>query len=75
MIAEGTYKMDLSLLERFLPAGKEYYDRLANLEKQMIEEAKQEKKIVRRQVVAKSNQNNQTRKIMLQKSEKIDLMK
>lgn len=67
--------MDLSLLERFLPAGREYFDRLAALERQLIAEAKNDKKMVRREVVHQSNQMLLKRKLMLQKSEKIDLMK
>ena len=54
MIAGDKYKLDLKNLDAYLPKGAAFFEKVAQLEKKLINEAMQERKEIRVQIRTKN---------------------
>lgn len=74
-IATEKYKINVAELEAYLPKGKEYYEKLATVEKRLIEQTKAERNDLRNNYRSKSLVLDVTKRQLLTKADKIEQLK
>ena len=74
-IAEKKYNIQLSHLDHYLPRGKDFYDKLHNLEKKMLQDLKREKAELRTMQKSKSMNLETSSKNLSLRQERLDIMR
>ena len=75
VIARDKYNIDVDILDQYLPKGKEYGEKLKNLEKHLIKEARKEHKEIKSEMAHFQNQVELDRKARKEKEDKIEVMR
>ena len=74
-IATEKYNVNLKMIDNYMPKGKEFYEKVAALENKAVKDAARERKNIRIAMRSKSQVMDDTKKNVLSKAERLEMMK